>query len=224
MFLLNFSKPCAVVYIVPIFPFSFSSKFLPVPGSFHFLPSQRCCLLDGKAASTTSQNSCDQGAACCEMPGKSLRLLPASHSSHPQNASNSHYLLQVPQRLSRFTGDGLWLQGQNYFCILHWHFGWLRGFVVLLLSSMCFNAILMQNVPNLLLFNGWGACNSSSCCHPLASKSNLAGSSSWERRDNNLECVSNSCLFQCFPEGMEHMASWTYICSTDPTNSRGFYY
>lgn len=71
-----------------------------------FLQTQRC-LFHGKAASTTSQNLCDQGAACCEMPGKSLRLLPASHSSHPHNANNSQYLPQVPQRLSRFIGDCL---------------------------------------------------------------------------------------------------------------------
>lgn len=109
MFLLNFSKPCAAVYIVPVFPFSFSSvsEFLPVPGSSHFLPSQRCCLLHRKTASTTCQNLCDQGAACCEIAGKSLRLLPASHSSHPHSANNFHYLLQVVQRLSRFMEGGL---------------------------------------------------------------------------------------------------------------------
>lgn len=29
------------------------------------------------------------------------------HDPHPHNANNSQYLLQVPQRLSRFIGDGL---------------------------------------------------------------------------------------------------------------------
>lgn len=45
-------------------------------------------------------------AVRCQV-NKSLRLLPASLPSHPHNANNSQYLLQVPQRLlSRFTGDG----------------------------------------------------------------------------------------------------------------------
>lgn len=125
-------------------------------------------------------------------------------------------------------GMAFCFQGQKHFCIVHWHFGLLGSFAVLLcwelLSSICFKYNSNAKRTKFAVISWLRSMQQSfTCCHPLASKSNVAGSSSWQRRDNNLECVWNSCLFQCFPEGMERMISWTYTCSTDPTNSRGFY-
>lgn len=79
------------------------------------------------------------------------------HSSHPHNANNSQYLPQVPQRLGRFIGDCL--QAPRTKLLLHhtvafWLIRRLCCTAVSSISSTCFNTILMQKVPNLLLFHG----------------------------------------------------------------------